>query len=135
MREPGVRLIWAIIVVLAAEKTAQHILSALFFLMDVPGVGRPDIGSVIVLGFEAMALLNFVLFGAFLTGLAGMIRNFGWALNLVGGLAALDILLEIVFHGLFYITVSVVVSTLLIIVIVFEKKSGKKVCQTLPLDL
>jgi hypothetical protein len=125
MRDLGGRLSGALIAVLAAEKTAQHLLSALFFLVDVPGIGRPDTGSVIRLSFEAMALLNLVLFGAFLIGLVWNFRHSGWAVNLIGGLAALDVLLEIVFHGFFYITVSVVVSTLLIIIILSEKRSGK----------
>ena len=68
-------------------------------------------------------MLNFILFGAFILGLLGKIKHIKWALKLIGSLAALDILLEIIFHGFFYITVSVIISTLLIIVIIIYQRA------------
>ena len=116
------KLTGALILLLTIEKSIQHLLSALFFLTDVWGIGKPDIGPYFSFSDEAMALLNLILFCAFTLGLLGRIRQDAWALNLIGGLAALDILLEILFHGLFYITVSVVVSTLLLIAVNYERK-------------
>lgn len=107
----------ALIIVLTLEKSAQHLITALFFVVDVPGIGKPDIGSNFSISSEVMALLNLALFGAFILGLYGRIKDAGWALKLIWGSAALDIVLEFLFHGLFYITVSIVVSTLLIILI------------------
>jgi hypothetical protein len=113
----------AMIIILTIEKSAQHLLSALFFLVDVPGIGKPDTGPVFHPSFEVMALLNIIFFGAFTLGLLGRIRQADWVLNLIGGFAALDILLEIAFHGLFFLTVSVVVSTLLLISIFYQRKN------------
>jgi len=108
----------SLIKIFTFEKAVQHLLTAIFFIVDIPGIGKPDIGTNISLSYGLMALSNLILFGAFSIGLIGRLRDIGWALRLIGGLAALDIVLEIVFHGLFYLTVSVLVSTLLIILIV-----------------
>lgn len=113
----------ALIIILTIEKSVQHLLSAIFFLIDVKGIGRPDIGPYFNFGNEVMAFLNLILFGAFTLGLLGRIRGADWALNLIGGFAALDILLEIMFHGFFYLTVSVVVSTIVLIALIYEKRS------------
>jgi hypothetical protein len=109
----------ALITLLTIEKTAQHLISAIAFIVDVPGVGKPDIGPYFTLSNEVMALLNLIYFALFLVGLLGEIRLSGWAFSMVGGLAAIDILFEVIFHGLFYLTVSVIVSTLLIIAIIY----------------
>jgi hypothetical protein len=112
-----------LIIILTIEKSVQHPLSATFFLIDVKGIGRPDIGPYFNFSNEVMALLNLVLFGTFTLGLLGRIRRADWALNIIGGFTALDILLEIMFHGFFYLTVSVVVSTIVLIAIIYEKRS------------
>ena len=116
------KLFEALITIFTAEKTVQHFLSALFFLVDIPGIGKPDTGPIFHLSYEVMALLNLVLFGAYILGLLGRIKHAKWALIVVGSMAVLDILLEIVFHGFFYITVSVIVSTLLLIVIIIYQR-------------
>ena len=97
----------ALIIILTSEKIIQHFLTTLFFLFDIPGIGKPDSGTIIHLSYEAMSLLNFILFGAFVIGLFGKIKRVKWTSNLIEGLAALDIILEIIFHGFFYINVSV----------------------------
>ena len=58
----------ALIIILTLEKSAQHLLTALFFVDDVPGIGKPDIGPNFNISSEVMALLNLVLFGTFFTG-------------------------------------------------------------------
>jgi low temperature requirement protein LtrA len=114
----------AIITLLTIEKTAQHLISAIAFIVDVPGVGQPDIGPYFTLSNEVMASLSLIYFALFLVGLLGEIRRSGWAFSIVGGLAALDILLEVIFHGLFYVTVSVIVSTLLIVAIIYYRRKS-----------
>jgi hypothetical protein len=110
--------------ILTFEKAAQHLLTALFFLVDIPGIGKPDIGPNISISYEAMALVNLLLFGAFSLGLLGKIWGAHWSLKMIGGLAAADILLEVLFHGFFYLTVSVLVSTLLIILVNYPCARG-----------
>jgi len=121
MSDFGRKLLEALIIVFTMEKTVQHFLSALFFLVDIPGIGKPDTGPIFHLSYEVMALLNLILFGAFVLGLVWKIKHAKWALKFVGSLAALDILLEVVFHGFFFITVSVIISTLLIVVIIIYR--------------
>ena len=114
----------ALIIILTSEKIIQHFLTTLFFLVEVPGIGKPDTGTIIHLSYETMSLLNFILFGAFFLGLYGKIKRVKWTLNLIMGLAALDIILEIIFHGFLYITVSVIISTLMIFAIIaYQRKN------------
>ena len=117
------KLIEALLIIFTTEKTIQHFLSALFFLVDIQGIGKPDTGPMFHPSYEVMAMLNFILLGAFILGLLGKIKHTKWALKLIGSSAALDILLEIIFHGFFYITVSVIISTLLIIVIIIIQRA------------
>ena len=117
MKDP--RLIKATITILTIEKIGQHLLTAGFFLIDVPGIGKPDIGPFFNISDEVMALLNLILFGLFLLGFIGVQRKSRWGLDLVMELAALDIVLEVLFHGLFFITVSVLVSAILIVAIFY----------------
>jgi hypothetical protein len=121
MKDP--RLLKAVINILTIEKIGQHLLTAVFFLFDIPGIGKPDIGPFFSINDEVMALLNLALFGLFLLSIIGAQRNAGWSLDLVMELAALDIVLEVLFHGLFFITVSVLVSVILIVAIFFLRRS------------
>jgi hypothetical protein len=110
------RLLSVLIYVLASEKAVQHLLTALFFLVHIPGIGTPDIGTTFQSSNGIMAILNLAYFAFFVIGIVGKAKQANWALWLIVFLAALDIVLEFVFHGFFYITVSVIVSTILIVI-------------------
>jgi len=103
------------IVLLTVEKLLQHLVTAVFFAVSIPGIGTPDIGPNFAIGNGTMAFLNVLYTCGFGLSLYGWQRARAWGLPLIVGLAALDIVLEFMFHGWFYITVSVIVSTALIL--------------------
>lgn len=106
--------IW--IIVLTVEKLLQHGLTAIFFAVDIPGIGIPTIGNRFALTTPVMVLLNAGYFFAMAIGLAQFLKRRPMGLQLIAALAALDIILEFLFHHFFFITVSVIVSTALLIV-------------------
>ena len=116
MHKTRTRLLNVLIYVLTAEKALQHLLTALFFLVHIPGIGTPDIGTTFQISNGIMAILNLVYFAFFVVGIVGKAKQESWAIWLIVVLAALDIVLEFVFHGFFFITVSVIVSTILIVI-------------------
>jgi hypothetical protein len=111
------RILNVLIYVLASEKAIQHLLTALFFLVHIPSIGTPDIGTTFQISNGIMAILNLAYFVSFVVGIVGKFRQKNWAIWLIVLLAALDIVLEFVFHGFFFITVSVLVSTILIVIL------------------
>jgi hypothetical protein len=112
------RILNVLIYLLTAEKALQHLLTALFFLVHVPGLSTPDIGTTFQISNGIMAILNLAYFASFVIGIVGQAKQKKWAIWLIVFLAALDIVLEFVFHGFFFITVSVIVSTILIVIII-----------------
>lgn len=118
MHETRKRILNVLIYLLTAEKAIQHLLTALFFLVHIPGIGTPDIGTTFQISNGIMAVLNLVYFAFFVVGIVGQAKRKKWAIWLILALAALDIVLEFVFHGFFFITISVIVSTILIVIIV-----------------
>jgi len=100
-------------VILAGEKLIQHSLTALFFLVPIRGVGTPSIGTRFDIDNSTMALLNIAFFLAMFVSFVGFLRRAEWGRRCILALALLDIALEFLFHGLFFITVSVLVSTVL----------------------
>jgi hypothetical protein len=113
------------ILVLTFEKMLQHLLTAIFFLIDNPGIGRPDIGPTFQFSDATMAVLNVIVFILFGLGFWGRLQGKGWHRPLLIGLAAFDILAEFVFHGFFFITVSVIVSVILLVL--FKLDGDKRV--------
>ena len=116
MHKTRKRILNVLIYVLTAEKAVQHLLTALFFLVHIPGIGTPGIGTTFQISNGIMAILNLAYFSFFVVGIAGKAKQKNWAIWLIVFLAALDIVLEFVFHGFFFITVSVIVSTILIVI-------------------
>jgi hypothetical protein len=108
------RFLNVLIYVLASEKAAQHLLTALFFAVNIPAIGTPDIGTAFRISSGVMAMLNLAYFAFFVIGIVGKAKQQEWAIWLIVFLAFLDIVLEFLFHGFFFITVSVVVSAILI---------------------
>ena len=105
------------ILVLTFEKMAQHLLTAIFFATDIPGIGRPEIGPTSQISDATMVVLNLIVFVLFGLGFWGRLQGKRWHRSLLVGLAVFDILAEFVFHGFFYITVSVIVGVVLLVLI------------------
>ncbi len=115
-----------LIIILTIEKTLQHFLTALFFIIEIPGIGTPDIGHNLFINNSTMVIFNFIYFILFGIGLFIHIKQIRRGILLIIILAGLDIFLEFLFHGLFFITVSVIISTILIITsIIYLKKITK----------
>jgi hypothetical protein len=117
------RVIQIGILLLIFEKMAQHLLTAVFFVVDLPGIGRPDIGPTFQLNDVTMAVLNLIVFTLFGISLWGRLRGSQWHKPLLVGLALFDILAEFIFHGFFFITVSVIVAVALLVLIQLDPSS------------
>jgi hypothetical protein len=111
------------ILLLIFEKLAQHLLTAVFFVVDLPGIGRPDIGPTFQLNDVTMAVLNLIVFTLFGISLWGRLRGSQWHKPLLVGLALFDILAEFIFHGFFFITVSVIVAVALLVLLQLDPSS------------
>ena len=107
-------IFWAVLA-LVGEKILQHCLTALFFVVNIDGIGKPNAGSLIVLSDPVMAVLNLVLMGFFAWGFWDIWKHRTRGLNLVILLSAFDIVAEFAFHGFIYVTVSVIVAIFLIV--------------------
>jgi len=117
------RVIHIGILLLTFEKMLQHLLTAVFFVVDVPGIGRPDIGPTFHLSDVTMAVLNLIVFILFGISLWGRLRGSQWHKPLLVGLALFDILAEFIFHGFFFITVSVIVALALLVLVQLDTSS------------
>jgi hypothetical protein len=115
------------IILLTIEKMLQHLFTAVFFVVDIPGIGRPDIGPNFQFSDTTMAALNIIVFILFGASFWGRLQSKGWHRPLLVGLAVFDILAEFVFHGFFFITVSVIVSVILLVLIKLDKDTSKNI--------
>jgi len=111
------KLVRAVLVILLVEKIIQHLFTAIAFIYDIPGIGTPDIGTRFEISNPVMATNNAVLVLLFGAAIWGIARDRRWAIILVFFLATFDIVAEFLFHGFFFITFSVIVSLVLIIVL------------------
>ena len=119
------RVIHIGILVLTFEKMLQHLLTAVFFVVDIPGIGRPDIGPTFQLSDATMVVLNVIVFTLFGLGFWSRLQGKGWHRPLLVGLAVFDILAEFVFHGFFFITVSVIVAVILLVLLKMDADKSK----------
>jgi len=106
--------IFWIVLGLVAEKILQHGLTALLFVININGIGKPDIGNRIPLSDPVMAVLNCIVMGFFILGFWDIRKLRIRGLHLVIILSLFDIIAEFVFHGFGFITISVIVAILLI---------------------
>jgi hypothetical protein len=103
-------------------KIVQHLITAFLFLVNIQGVGKPDVGPFFQFSEMPIALLNLILVGLFLIGFFGKVVKKSWALFFILELAAIDIVMEVLFHGLFFLTMSTLVSMILIgVILLYEK--------------
>lgn len=119
-----IRILNISIIILTVEKMFQHLLTSLFFFIDIPRIGTPDIGMNFIISNNIMGILNLLYFVGFGIGLFGYFKKTKWGLFLIIILAVLDIFLEFLFHHLFFITVSVIISSLLTIASIWYLKIG-----------
>ena len=121
------KLLNILIYVFAVEKALQHLITALFFIINIPGIGTPYIGTTFKISNGLMVFLNLAYFAFFSVGIVGKVKENKWAVKLIAGLALLDILLEFIFHHFFFITISVITSTILIVTSILYLKNNKKI--------
>jgi len=103
-----------IVLGLVVEKILQHGLTALLFVINIDGIGKPDIGNRIPLSDTSMAVLNCILMGFFIWSFWDIWKLRTRGLHLVIILSLFDIVAEFVFHGFGFITVSVIIAILII---------------------
>ena len=106
-------ILW-VVLGLVAEKIFQHGLTALFFIINIDGIGKPDVGNRIILSDPVMAVLNCVVMGLFIWGFWDIRKLRIKGLHLAIILSLFDIFAEFVFHGFVFITLSVIVAIFLI---------------------
>ncbi len=115
--------------VLSIEKVFQHLISGLLFVVEIKSIGKPDIGENIPVSDANMALLNFVFTLLFVAGFLLFIKGNRFGKSMIFWMAFVDIVLEFLFHGIGFITVSVLVSSVIILLVIFNRKpsvSGQK---------
>jgi hypothetical protein len=108
------KTIFWIVLGLVIEKILQHGLSALFFVINMDGIVKPDVGNRILLSDPVMAMLNCIVMVFLILGLWDIWKLRIRGLHLAIILALFDIIAEFIFHGFGFITISVIVAILLI---------------------
>ena len=112
-----------ILLLLAAEKVLQHGLSALLFAVSIDWIGKPDIGNLIPLSDPAMTMLNLIVMGFFIWAFYDIWKLRMRGLKLAIMFSLFDIAAEVAFHGIGFLTVSVVVAMIIIGLACFLRKS------------
>lgn len=120
------KVIYIGILLLTVEKMLQHLLTAIFFAVNILGIGRPEIGPRFHLSDTTMVVLNLIVFILFGLSFWGRLQGKRWHRSLLVGLAVFDILAEFIFHGFFYITISVIVAIVLLILIKLDTDNSKQ---------
>ena len=85
-------------------------------------MGTPEIGTRFSLSNNTMAISNAILVLLFGFALFKIIRKKKKGLNLLIGLVLFDIIAEFTFHGIGFITASVIVAVILIIFSLWYKR-------------
>jgi hypothetical protein len=111
------------LIVLIVEKIIQHIVVTLAFFFN-----WREIASTVAVSPSLLMVLGAIAALLFMLSLSGIIARKKWAVNLVIGLALVDIVGEFVAQGTLYIviTVSVLVATILFILgLVYRRRQVK----------
>lgn len=117
MKTRSNEIIYLILILILIEKIIQHGLTAAAFLIAIPGVGTPDIGSRFDISDPAMGMSNVILVVLFGYALWGFTAYRQWSKTLILLLAFFDIFSEFILHGFFFITFSVLGAAILIILL------------------
>jgi hypothetical protein len=118
-------------VVLSIEKVLQHLLTGLIFVVDIQGIGKPDIGENIPVSDAKMALFNLAFALLFAAGVLLFIKGNSYGKRIIFLMACADIVLEFIFHGMWFITWSVLFSSAIILLVLFNRNlgvTGQKKC-------
>jgi hypothetical protein len=107
--------------VLTFEKIVQHLVTAVLFLEILPGF-VPDIGGYIFFSNQVMFILNLIVTFCFAVALLYIRRGRLQGYRLNTWLCWFDIVAEFAFHGIGYITISVIICAFLLILIYFYRK-------------
>ncbi len=110
--------------VLSIEKVLQHLLTGLMFVVDIKGIGKPNIGESIPVSDMNMVFFNLAFALLFVAGGLLFIRGHRYGKRIIFWMACLDIVLEFIFHGMGFITWSVVVSSVILLLVIFNKSLG-----------
>lgn len=122
----------SVFIILSVEKILQHLITALLFVVEVKSLGKPDIGENIQINDATMAWFNLAFALLFGLGLFLFFKGNAYGYRLICWLAFADIVLEFIFHGIGFITISVIVSGILVLLGVFRKKLGIAVKNSSP---
>lgn len=117
MKTTNNKFIYLILIVLLIEKIIQHALTAAAFLIAIPGVGTPDIGTRFEISDPVMGVSNIVLVILFGLAVWGITAGRQWSKTLVLLVAFFDIAAEFILHGFFFITFSVIGAAILIMLV------------------
>ncbi len=117
MKTKNNKLIQTILILLLVEKIIQHALTAMAFLIAIPRVRTPDIGTRLDISHPVMGVSNAALVSLFGCAIWGIAADKQWSKTLILFLAFIDIAAEFIFHGLFFITFSILGAAILIILL------------------
>lgn len=108
-----------LIELLILEKILQHLITAYLYLFSEI---KPDYGLKFVLNYETLGILNIVYMILFIISFYSLFFNQMKAKYVIIFPNVLDILSEFIFHSLGYITISVIVSILIILLVIISSK-------------
>lgn len=108
------KTIFWIVLGLVLEKILQHGLTAVFFVVNIDGIEKPDIGNRIPLTDPVAAVLNLIVMGFFIWAFWDIWKSRIRGLHLAIIFSVFDIVAEFAFHGFVFITISVIVAIFLI---------------------
>lgn len=108
-------------IVLSIERVLQHLLIGLIFVVEIEGIGKPDIGENIPVSDLNMALFNFTFALLFAAAVLLFIKGNSYGKRIIFLMACVDIVLEFIFHGMWFITFSVLISSAIILLVIFNR--------------
>lgn len=111
------------LVLLAVEKTIQHLLVTLAFYFN-----WGDIGSTVVVSTTVLMVLGAIVAILFAICVWGLVTKQAWSLDLLTGLAVFDLLGEFVAQGTLAIKIPVsflVAALLLVLCLVYRRQMGR----------
>ena len=123
----------SLFILLSVEKILQHLITALLFVVEVKSLGKPDIGEKIQINDVNMAWLNLAFALLFALGLFLFFKGNVYGIRMICWMAFADIVLEFIFHGIGFITISVIVSSILVFLGLFRQKLSVAVKNSSPI--
>lgn len=116
------RIIKITLIILLIEKIIQHFYTALAFLVYTPTLGIIDLSPYMGLDRYTLAFFNFILMSLLIISVFLLKNKSRRFFSIVLGVAIFDIIAEFIFHGFIFITISVVISTIILVILPKYKK-------------